>query len=152
VIAIVAAITLAGAQVEYQKALDRTWEPGHVLDAYAQMLKRAEQEVQVQIAQARLDSALGSQKARDCGVNALAAQRDAAQAHVTQTLNAQAAYSLTLELLAAEVELAQLKLNALLDWENPVLEPSPQEEITRGGAWPCVRTCALAAFCQAARP
>ena len=124
--------TLADAQVEYQEALDRPWEPDEVRDAYARALRRAEQEVQ--IAQARLDGALGTQAAHNFGLEVVAAQRDAAEAQLAGALDTQAAYSLTLELLAAEVGLAQLNLDGLRQWENPLLDSAPPEEVTQARA------------------
>lgn len=123
---------LADAQEEYQKAVDRPWEPDDVLDAYARALRHAEQEAQ--IAEALLHGVLGTQAAHSRGLGALAAQRDVAEAQLAQTLDAQEAYSLTLELLSAEVDLAQLALDGLLAWENPLLDPAPPEQAAQARA------------------
>jgi len=120
---------LGAAQVEYQKALDRPWEPQRIRDAHARAVQQAQQEVQ--LARAQLDSALSAQRAHALSLELLAAQRDATEAQLTQTLDAQAAYTVTLRLLAAEVDLAQLRLEGLQAWTNPHLDPVPPHEIAQ---------------------
>jgi HlyD family secretion protein len=120
---------LAAAQAEYQKALDRPWEPQDVRDAYARAVQQAEGEVQK--AQAQLEAANSNWAAHGFSLSALAAQRDAVEAQLARSLNDQAAYSLTLKLLAAEVDLAQLQLDGLRAWQNPYLDPLPPEGVAQ---------------------
>jgi len=61
-----AQITLDNARTEYQKALDRPWEPDSVREAYAETLQRAE--LAYQAAEARLEQARLAQSAHYYGV------------------------------------------------------------------------------------
>jgi HlyD family secretion protein len=124
--------TLAAAQEEYRKALDRPWEPQHVRDALVKAIQRAQWEVEV--AQAQLEDAQRAQRAYTLQVEALETSSDIAQAHVTQALGAQAAYSTTLQLLAADVALAEVRLEGLQSWENPLLDPPPAGEVAQTAA------------------
>jgi multidrug resistance efflux pump len=124
--------TLDTAQVEYDKALERPWEPQEVRDAYAKAVWLAQQEVE--LAQAQFDSALDAQRVHALGLEALDALRDTAAIQLTQTLGSQAAYTFTLALLEAEVELARLQLDGLEAWQNPYLDPPPPAEVAQAKA------------------
>jgi HlyD family secretion protein len=124
--------TLDTAQVEYSEALERSWEPQEVRDAYAKAVWLAQQEVE--LAQAQLDSALAAKRAHALGLEGLAALRDTATIQLTQTLASQAAYTFTLALLEAEVDLAQLQLDGLEAWQNPYLDPPAPEEVAQARA------------------
>jgi multidrug efflux pump subunit AcrA (membrane-fusion protein) len=118
---------LETARVEYQKALDRHWEPQEVRDAYAKAVWLAEQDLE--LAQAQLEGVLDAQRAHALGLDVLASQRAAAGIQLTQTLQAEPTYTFTLALLEAEVDLAQLALDGLRAWQNPYLDPPPPDEI-----------------------
>jgi HlyD family secretion protein len=120
------------ARAEYQKALDRPWEPQEVRDAAAKGVWRAEQELE--LAQARLDGALGAQRAHVLGLDVLADQRAVAAQQLTQTLETSAAHTLTLALLEAEVDRAQLQLDGLRAWQNPYRDPPPPAEVAQARA------------------
>jgi HlyD family secretion protein len=120
------------AQVEYSEALDRSWEPQEVRDAYAKAVWLAQQEVE--LAQAQLDSALDAQRVHALGLEALDTLRGTAAIQLTQTLASQAAYTFTLALLGAEVDLAQLQLDGLEAWQNPYLDPPPPAEVAQARA------------------
>ena len=100
------------AQIAYQKALDRPWEPQEVRDGLAKALWHAE--LDLTLAQAQLDGAQAAQRAHAIGVEALMAQRASAQEQLTQTLAVEADCTVTLALLQAEVERAQLQLGDIL--------------------------------------
>jgi multidrug resistance efflux pump len=123
---------LDAARIEHQKALDRSWEPQSVRDAHAKAVWHAELELQV--AQARLYSAVAAQRAHELGVEGLAAQRDLASTQLTQTLDSEVAYTITFALLEAEVRQAQLQLDGLRAWENPYLDPPDPSEIAQARA------------------
>ena len=132
---------LGTTQLEHQEALDRPWETQEVRDAYARAVWLAQQEVE--LAQARLDSAQNDQRAHTLGLETLDAQRDTVAIQLTQTLDSQAAYTLTLALLGAEVDLAQLWLDGLEAWQNPLVDPPPPGEVTQARA--ALRQAELAA-------
>jgi HlyD family secretion protein len=114
------------ARAEYQKAMDRPWEPQEVRDAHAKVIWMAQQDLR--LAQARLNSAQDAQLAHALSLDILTAQRNAAANQLTQTLETHIAYTSTLSRQEAEVELAQLQLDALQSWQNPYLDsPSPAE-------------------------
>jgi len=123
---------LETAQTEYQKALDRYWEPQDVRDACAKAVWLAEQEVE--LAQARLDSASNAQRAHALDLEVQRVQREATETQLAHTLDSQVAYTATLALLEAEVDLAQLQLDRLQTWENPHLDPVPPQEIAQSRA------------------
>jgi multidrug efflux pump subunit AcrA (membrane-fusion protein) len=120
------------ARAEYQKALDRSWEPQEVRDATAKAVWHAEQELE--LAQARLDGALDAQRAHALGLEVLAAQRAVAALQLTQTLKASATYTITLALLEADVDRAQLQLDGLRTWQNPYRDPPPPDEVAQARA------------------
>jgi HlyD family secretion protein len=64
----------------------------------------------------------------------LDARRDTASIQLTQTLDSQAAYTFTLALLEAQVELAQLQLDGLETWQNPLLDPPSPAELAQARA------------------
>jgi HlyD family secretion protein len=127
-----AQIALEEARDEYNKALDRPWEPERVREAYSKALRQAE--LNHQLAQARLEGAQDAQKAHDIGLEVLEVQIDEAQEHLAQTVAAQGAYTITLNMLAAEVEAARLDLEALQAWENPYLDEASDQEVTQAEA------------------
>jgi HlyD family secretion protein len=133
--------TLARAQDEYRKALDRPWEPQEIRDGLARAVQQAEWDVA--LAEARLAAAQNAQLAHQHGLSALGVQSSIADAQVAQALDAQAAYTATLALLAATVEQAQLTLDGLQAWTNPLLDPVSQQEIAQAEAR--VRQAELAA-------
>jgi HlyD family secretion protein len=133
--------TLARAQDEYRKALDRPWEPQEVRDGLARAVQQAEWDVA--LAEARLAAAQNAQLAHQHSLSALGVQSSIADVQVTQAVDAQAAYTATLALLAATVEQAQLTLDGLEAWTNPLLDPVSQQEIAQAEAR--VRQAELAA-------
>jgi HlyD family secretion protein len=133
--------TLARAQDEYRKALDRPWEPQEIRDGLARAVQQAEWDVA--LAEARLAAAQNAQLAHQHGLSALGVQSSIADAQVAQAMDAQAAYTATLALLAATVEQAQLTLDGLQAWTNPLLDPVSQQEIAQAEAR--VRQAELAA-------
>jgi len=123
---------LGTAQLEHQEALDRPWETQEVREAYARAVWLARQEVE--LAQARLDSAQNDQRAHALGLETLDAQRDTVATQLTQTLDSQATFTLTLALLGAEVDLARLQLDGLRTWQNPLVDPPPPVEVAQARA------------------
>ncbi|MFZ5918967.1 MAG: HlyD family secretion protein [Chloroflexota bacterium] len=117
------------AQAEYNKALDRTWEPQEVRDGYAHALQQAQWNLQQ--AQAQLQQAQAAQQAHLVGLQVLEAQIDEAQAQLVQELATQKAYSVTLDILTSEIELAQLDLDHLQAWENPYLDEPSEEAVSQ---------------------
>ncbi|MBM4464587.1 MAG: HlyD family efflux transporter periplasmic adaptor subunit [Chloroflexi bacterium] len=104
---------LARAEIEYQKALDRHWEPQEVRDAYARSLQQAQWNLEM--AQARYDQALAAQQTytHDVRIQELA---------VTQTeANLAQLQSGVDPLLAIEVQRAQQQLDWLKEGVDPVL-------------------------------
>lgn len=136
-----ARIALDDTRNEYNKALDRPWEPQEVRDAWAKQLEQAE--LTHQLAEAQLESARNARQAHELGVQALSAQIGAAETRLAQALDAQEAYSLTLEILDARIESAALELEALRTWENPYLDEASEQEITQAEA--ALRKAELAA-------
>jgi multidrug resistance efflux pump len=124
-----AQIALDDTQEEYNKALDRPWEPQEVRDGWAKMLRQAE--LSYQQAQAQLAGAQNAVYAQSLGADALEVQLEAAQVQLTHTLATQGSYTLTLQTLAAEVDTARLQLEALQAWENPYLDPATDQQLTR---------------------
>jgi HlyD family secretion protein len=116
-------------QDEYRKALDRPWEPQSVRDGLARAVQQAEWDLE--LAEAHLAAAQNVQLAHQHGQSTLSVQSSIAEAQVTQAVDAQAAYTATLALLAAKVEQAQLTLDGLETWTNPLLDPVSQHEIAR---------------------
>jgi len=104
---------LAQAEDEYQKALDRTWEPQETRDAYAHALQQAQWNQQ--IAQARTDQALAAQQvySHDLTIQELAVTQ--AQAQLTQLQRGAD------PLLAIEVQRAQQQLDWLQEGVDPLL-------------------------------
>jgi HlyD family secretion protein len=119
---------LERAQVEYQKALDRYWEPQEVRDAYARALQEAQW--YHESAQARYDQALAAQEVYGHDLNLQHMAVDQAEAELAwlrqgvdplltfEVQRAQQALDWLKEggdpLLVSEVELAQLALDRLL--------------------------------------
>ena len=123
---------LTAAQDEYQKALDRPWEPQRIRDALAEGVQQAQWDVEA--AQARLDAAEGALRAHAYGLELLAAQGDAIEVQVDETQTAQAAHRVALALLAARVDQAQAELDALHAWTNPLLDPASPDEVAQAHA------------------
>ncbi|MFZ5919328.1 MAG: HlyD family efflux transporter periplasmic adaptor subunit [Chloroflexota bacterium] len=110
---------LERAQAEYQKALDRTWEPPAVRDAYA----RALQEVQWQheSAQARYDQALAGQEVyrHDLTLQQMAVEQAGAElARLEQGID---------PLLALEVQRARQALDWLNEGGDALLESDVEQ-------------------------
>jgi multidrug resistance efflux pump len=124
-----AQIALDDTRVEYNKALDRPWEPQEVRDGWAKQLKQAE--LDVQRAQTQLARAQGAQRAHAAGLEVIRAQIDAADEDLQRAIHARENYTLTLSMLTAEVEAARLELEALRAWENPALDPPGDHEIAQ---------------------
>jgi HlyD family secretion protein len=123
---------LDDAQIAYQQALDRPWEPQETRDALAKALQRARWEVQA--AQVQLDAALSAQRAHALGLEALATQGNITRAQLTQAQNARAVYTVTLTVLAAQVEQAQATLDGLRTWTNPLRDPVSPEQTAQARA------------------
>ena len=104
---------VARAEIEYQKALERHWEPQEVRDAYARSLQQAEWNQE--IAQARYDQALAAQQVytHDLKIQELAVTQ--AEAKLTQLQGGEDS------LLAIEVQQAQQQLEWLNEGVDPVL-------------------------------
>jgi HlyD family secretion protein len=120
------------AQIAYHKALDRPWEPQEVRDGLAKALWHAE--LELTLAQARMDGALVAQRAHAIGVEALISQRVAAEEQLTQTLSSGLPYTTTLALLEAEAERARLQLDGLRSWQNPHLRAPHPDEVAQARA------------------
>ena len=127
-----AQIALEDAQIEYNEALDRPWEPQEVRDGYAKALRQAE--LNYELAQSQLESALDAQEAHGISLKVLMAQIDEAKDQLAQAIAAQETYTVTLNILAAEVEAANLELEALQTWENPYLDEASDEEVAQAEA------------------
>jgi multidrug efflux pump subunit AcrA (membrane-fusion protein) len=123
---------LARVQDEYRKALDRPWEPQSVRDGLVQAVQQAEWDLG--LAKAHLDAAQSAQRAYQYSLDALDVQRSISRLQATQAMDAQAAYTVTLALHAAQIERAQLTLDALEAWTNPLLDPIAQHEIDQARA------------------
>jgi multidrug resistance efflux pump len=123
---------LETAQDEYNKALDRPWEPQRIRDALAEGVQRAQWDVEV--AQARLDAAQSALRAHALGLEVLTAQGATIELQAARALGAQAAYSVTLALRGARVEQVQRELDALNAWTNPLLDPAAPEAIDQARA------------------
>jgi multidrug resistance efflux pump len=115
--------------VEYDKAMNRHWEPQEVHDAYAKALWHAEQDLA--LAQAELTRAGEARTAHELGLELLAAQRDTAAKELTYTLKMGTAYTTTLALLQADAGRAQLELDGLRAWQNPYLDPPSPEGVVK---------------------
>jgi len=123
---------LAAAQDAYRKALDRPWEAQALRDALIREVQRAEWEAAA--AQARLDGAQRAMRAHTLEVEALGLRVDVAEAQLAQARDARATYSDTLHLLAAEVAQAELHLEGLGAWTNPLLDPPAAEDVAQARA------------------
>ncbi len=123
---------LSNAQDEYRKALDRPWEPQQIRDGLAKAIQSAEWDVEA--AQAQLEDAERAETVHRSKIEALQVGSDIAEVHVAQALDTQAAYSVTLELLAADVALAELRLNSLKAWQNPLLDPPGADRVAQATA------------------
>lgn len=108
-----AAESLADAQAEYQKALDRPWEPDEVRTAYARALRNAERSHE--IAWARYAQALAAQEVyqHDLSIQELAI--DQVEAQLAQLKRGVA------PLLTIDVQIAQEELEWLKAGVDPVL-------------------------------
>jgi HlyD family secretion protein len=127
-----AQIALDETRDEYNKALDRPWEPQEVRDGWAKQLKQVE--LNYEVAQATLDRAKNAQQAHAIGLDVLAAQIAEAEDQLARAIAAQETHALTLQTLEAEVEAARLALEALHDWENPYLDEASDEEVIQAEA------------------
>jgi HlyD family secretion protein len=124
-----AQIALDETRDEYNKALDRPWEPQEVRDGWARQLKQAE--LNYQAAQAALDRAKNAQRAHTLGLDMLSAQIAEAQDRLARAQAEQATFDLTLQTLQAEVDAARLALQALREWENPYLDRASDKEVVQ---------------------
>jgi HlyD family secretion protein len=100
---------LQRAQNEYNKALDRTWEPAEVREAYGREFRQAE--LNYQRVQAELERSQDAQQAHAARLQELATLVDRAQAQLDQAVADRDAYTITLDILAAEVEIGQYNLD-----------------------------------------
>jgi HlyD family secretion protein len=127
-----AQIALSDAQDEYNKALDRPWEDQDIRDAWADQVEQ--RTLDLRQAQAQLDGARNARTANARGLAVVAAQIQEAEVQLAQAQAAQAAYDVTLETLATDVEAAQLRLEALRAWDNPLRDPPTADEIEQAQA------------------
>ena len=110
---------LAQAEIEYQEALDRHWEPQEARDAYARALQQAEWNQE--IAQARYDQALAAQTVyqHDLKIQGLTvAQAETRLAQLQRGAD---------PLLSIEVQRAQQKLDCLNESVDPLLTIEVQQ-------------------------
>jgi multidrug efflux pump subunit AcrA (membrane-fusion protein) len=124
-----AKIALDDTQDEYTKALDRPWEDQSIRDEWAKRLEQVQ--LDHELAQARLDSALSAQRAHYVGLDAMAAQVQEAEAQLAQAIAAQETFTRTLDVLAVDVEAARAHLEALRTWDNPLLDEATDEQIAQ---------------------
>jgi multidrug efflux pump subunit AcrA (membrane-fusion protein) len=101
------------AEIEYQKALERHWEPQEVRDAYARSLQQAEWNLEM--AQARYDQALAAQQVYTHELNIQELAVTQAEAKRTQLQRG------VDPLLAIEVQRAQQQLDRLNQGADPLL-------------------------------
>jgi HlyD family secretion protein len=127
-----AQIALDDAQDEYNKALDRPWEDQEIRDGWADQV--TQKKLDMRAAQAQLDGAQAARTANARGLAVVTAQIEEAQVQVEQAETELAAYKVTLNALAKEVEAAELRLEALRTWENPLRDPPTQDEIKQAEA------------------
>jgi multidrug resistance efflux pump len=127
-----AQMVLDDAQEEYDKSLDRSWEPEEVRDGYTRQLRLAG--LDYQQAEAQIQRAEDSQKAHAIGLEILDAQVGEAQEQLAQAMATQETYTITLDILAAEVKATQLELDDLRAWENPYLDEPSEKEIAQAQA------------------
>jgi multidrug resistance efflux pump len=127
-----AQIALDETRDEYNKALDRPWEPQTVRDGWAKQLKQAE--LNQELAQAQLDRALNTQRAHGVNLAQAQAQVTEAENRLARATATRATYTLTLQTLSAEVDAAQSELAALRAWENPYLDRATAPEIAQAEA------------------
>jgi multidrug efflux pump subunit AcrA (membrane-fusion protein) len=127
-----AKIALDEVQDEYNKALDRPWEPQKVRDGWAKELRQAE--LDAHRADAEFQRAQDAQEAHSISLAVVAGEIEEAQAQLARTIASQTTYTWTLEVLAADVERARLDLAALQAWENPYLDEPAAQEITQAKA------------------
>ena len=127
-----AQIALDETRDEYNKALDRPWEPQEVRDGWAKQLKQVE--LDHELAQSQLDRAKSAQRAHDIGLDVLAAQVAEAEDRLVRAREALENYALTVETLETEVQAARLALEALHEWDNPYLDKATKEEVTQAEA------------------
>lgn len=125
-------IRLGEVRDEYNKALDRPWEPQEVRDSLARQLRQAE--LDFEWTEAELERARANRTAHTIGLEAMAAQLEEAKAQLAKTIAVQKSYTQTLDILAVEVEAAQLELKALQEWENPYHDQPSGEEIAQAQA------------------
>lgn len=127
-----ARIALNDARDEYNKALDRPWEPQSVRDNLADLVGQVE--LNYRAAQAGLDGAAAARRGSAAGIAALEAQLAEAEALLAQAEDAAAAQPLALDLLRADVRAAEEQLAYLQGWENPYRDPARGEEVTMAEA------------------
>ncbi len=96
---------------EYNKSLDRPWEPQEERDRYYGTLQQADFDLQV--AQTELDTALDAKQAHDIEVQILAVQIKDARNQLEAAIKAGGSFTITLDIQAARVEAAQLDLDNL---------------------------------------
>jgi multidrug efflux pump subunit AcrA (membrane-fusion protein) len=125
-------IALDDTKDEYNKALDRPWEPQSVRDGWAKQLDQAN--LNYRAAQARLDAANNAQRAHALGIDVLEAQLAEAQVLLAQAKDAQTAYQTTLDILASQVEAAEAQLAYLQAWDNPYRDQATEEELAQAEA------------------
>jgi len=127
-----AQIALADAEDEYSKALDRPWEDQEIRDAWIDQV--VQRKLDLRAAEAQLQGAQEARTANTRGLSVVAAQIEEAEVQLKQAETALAAYEVTLKSLTNGVEAAELRLEALRTWENPLRDPPTQDEITQAEA------------------
>jgi multidrug efflux pump subunit AcrA (membrane-fusion protein) len=124
-----AKIALDDTRDEYNKALDRPWEPQSVRDGWAKQLDQAT--LNYRAAQAQLDAANNAKRAHTLSIDVLEAQLEEAQTLLAQAQDAQAAYQIALDILGADVEAAEAQLEYLRGWDNPYRDQATEQEIAQ---------------------
>jgi len=96
---------------EYNKSLDRPWEPQDLRDQYYGTLQQADFDLQV--VRTELDTALDAKQAHDIELQILAVQIKDARGQVEAAIQAAGSFTITLDIQAARVDAAQLDLENL---------------------------------------
>jgi multidrug efflux pump subunit AcrA (membrane-fusion protein) len=127
-----AKIALDDTQDEYNKALDRPWEPQSVRDGWAKQLEQVK--LNYRAAQARLDAARNAERAHALGLAVVDAQIEEAGIALGQARSAAAAYQTTLDILQRDIDAARLQVRYLNAWDNPYLDPVDENQIAQAEA------------------
>jgi HlyD family secretion protein len=127
-----ARIALDDTQDEYNKALDRPWEPQEVRDGWAKQLEQVK--LNYRAAQANLDSASNAERAHTLSLNVIDAQIAEAEIALGQARSAAEAYQTTLDILQQDIDAAKLQIRYLNSWDNPYRDPASENEIAQAEA------------------